>query len=100
MRLKKVIFAENYEQYIRCCHHNNLNPKYVPFITSINQIEEIRESISPVYFGAFWEHPGYKDMERAMKSKGINVGGKRINLDRRPPGELEDESIRKSRIGD
>lgn len=99
--MKKVIFAADYSQYIHCCHRNNLNPRYVPHITSIAQLEAIDEAINPIFFGT--SHPDNEFLEeaiRVMKSKGILQGGKHINLERRAPGETESLRIKRSRAFD
>lgn len=71
--MTKIIIAGTFEQFIRCCHQKNLNPKYVPYITSPTQVEQISGSVEPIYFGTFWENPNLKEIERVMKSKGIRV---------------------------
>ena len=99
--MKKVIFAADYSQYIHCCHRNNLNPKHVPHITSLAQLEAIDEAVWPIFFGT--SHPDNDFLEeaiRVMKSKGILMGGKHINLERRPPGELESIKTKRARAFD
>lgn len=78
--MKKIIIANSYEDYIRCCHRNCLNPKEVPLITEASQIEQIHESVEPIYFGAVEDTPKYREIERIMRSKGIKVKGKNVRV--------------------
>jgi hypothetical protein len=76
--MKKIIIAPNYESYVRCCHHNCLNQKEVPFITEASQIEKIDESVEPIFFGAIEDTPQYREIVRVMRSKGIRVKGEYV----------------------
>lgn len=78
--MTKVILAGSYEEYVHCLHMNNLNERYVPFITQPNQIEELRESVEPIYFGSFYKNPRLDEIEKAMKAKGIRARGEYVKL--------------------
>lgn len=76
--MKKIIIAKSYEDYIRCCHRNCLNPKEVPHITEVSQLEKIHESVEPIFFGVQEDTPKYHELVRIMRSKGIRAQGKYI----------------------
>lgn len=74
-----IIIAKTYEQFVRCCNQNRLSVKTTPHITSAVQIARIRGAVEPIFFGDFWNLPGYPEMEIAMRVKGIQVNGQYIN---------------------
>ncbi len=73
-----IVIAKTYEQYIHCCHQACLNQKEVPFINRVEQINALRGSVEPIFFGDYWNNPAYPDIERAMKARGIKVKGKYV----------------------
>ncbi len=74
----KVIIAKTYEQFVNGCHQNCLRVSETPFINSVTAIDKLSGVIEPLYIGDFWKLPGYQDIERVLKSRGIKVAGKRI----------------------
>lgn len=74
-----IIIAKTYEQFVRCCNQNRLSPRTTPHITSPVQLYRIKGAVQPIFFGDFWNLPGYDQLEIAMKIKGIKVQGRRID---------------------
>lgn len=74
----KIIVTKTWEQYVRCCHQNCWRVGVVPWINSVEAVHKIDRPVEPVFFGDFWNLPGYDLMERAMKSKGIKVNGQYV----------------------
>lgn len=74
-----IVIAKTYEQYVRCCHQKNLNMRYVQHVTTAAQIEKLHSSVEPIFFGDFWNLPGYAQLEMAMRNKGIKVRGQFIS---------------------
>lgn len=74
----KVVIAKTHEQFVHCCQQKLLRTSTTPHITTVSQILNFREALEPIFFGDFWNLPGYEEMERALKARGIKVRGQKI----------------------